>query len=112
MISLLSNLKILNKIQNDFGIIFRGQKFDPDPWSNNFKKDDYFEDQDSKYGTLKHQSESHVLTLKCSGNELSYLFKLNWDENLNKFKDSFKGRVKSFEELYKVIQKVKKASII
>jgi len=112
MIDLLANLGILKRIERDFGIAFRCQKFDPDPWSNNFKEDDYFQDEDWKYGTLKHQSESHVLTLKCSGNEISYLFKLNWDENLKKFKDSFKGRVESFEELYKVIQKVKSAKFI
>lgn len=112
MINLLENLPILKKIEREFKITFRGQKFDPDPRSSSFKEDDYFMDQDYRYGTLKHQDDNHVLTLKCSGTELSYLFKLNWDGKSRKFKDSFKGRAPSFEDLYEVIRKVKKASFI
>lgn len=112
MINLLENLPILKKIEREFKITFRGQKFDPDPRSSSFKEDDYFMDQDYRYGTLKHKDDNHVLTLKCSGTELSYLFKLNWDGKSRKFKDSFKGRAPSFEDLYEVIRKVKKASFI
>lgn len=112
MINLLENLPILKKIEKDFKITFRGQKFDPDPWSSSFGENDYFADENFRYGTLKHQDQDHVLTLKCSGTELSYLFKLNWDESLGKFKDSFKGRCETFKDLYEVIRKVKKASFI
>jgi len=112
VINLLNNLAILNKIETDFGIVFRGQKFDPDPWSNNFGEEDYFFDAEFKYGTLKHQNEFHTLTLKCQGTEISYLFKLNWDPAMNKYKDSFKGKVKNFEELYCIIRRMKRGLFI
>jgi hypothetical protein len=112
VINLLENIQILHKIEDDFGITFRGQKFDPDPWSSNFGENDYFYDVEFRYGTLKHQNEYHVLTLKCQGNEISYLFKMNWDPDLKKFKDTFKGRVKDFYELYVIIKNMKRGLFI
>lgn len=111
MINLLENLEILEKIERKFGILFQGQKFDPDPRSSSFGEDDYFFDENFRYGTLKHQSPNHVLTVKCSGSDLCYLFKLNKLE-LGKFKDIFKGRCKSFNELYDVINRVRKTGFI
>jgi hypothetical protein len=87
MINLLDNFEILKKIEQKFGILFQGQKFDPDPRSSTFGENDYFVDENLRYGTLKHQCSDHVLTVKCSGSEICYMFKLNKLNN-GKFKSN------------------------
>lgn len=101
MINLLDHLKDLKRIEDDFGILFQGQKFDPDPLSRAFGSDDFFTDGLDRFGTLKYQNGNKIFTIKCSGDNIHYLIKSKFNE---RFIITCKGRCKSFGDLYKIIK--------